>query len=115
MARSKVSPQSIVLRKLIGILRQFDPKVSGNTLVSDLAISNPYEISVGLAINLNAPELPEKMIERIPNTGHDILGIGESPPESQDQKMTVRSLSISITLWLKEKNPDHPIFIPQAA
>ncbi|XOU93884.1 MAG: hypothetical protein ACNFW9_03485 [Candidatus Kerfeldbacteria bacterium] len=100
--------QTVILRKMIGILRadSNNNSVSGYTLFSELSLSDFISelMRIDLNIMLDIPEIPHNIIYRIP-VCWDMQD--EFPPfnELADFGHSVRDMSISITLWLLQNHP----------
>ena len=104
---NKQVPQSIVLHAILSELGRNYRNVNGNSKFSELKVEFyiPESIRFRFSFNMRLPELPNDIIDRIP-TIMDMQD--EHPPFNNDADMglTVRNLSVSITLWYMENHKD---------
>lgn len=102
---NKKVPQSLVLHTIISELSKYKKNVSGDSLLSDLML--PMEAVESLRMRftekLGLPEFSDKILSSVP-TIFDMQD--ETPPfnPEADMCLSVRSLSVSITLWYMEKH-----------
>ncbi|MFA5052260.1 MAG: hypothetical protein WC544_04375 [Patescibacteria group bacterium] len=104
-----VQPQEVILRRLCGAVRRACRRrdIGYDTIFADLELGaiDPTSICLNVSEDLNLPEFPPEIVNSIP-TIDDCQGI--LPPMASGTRrwnMTLRQLSVTMTVWLSTKHP----------
>lgn len=111
--------QERILCRLVGVTRRVNknPHVGFYTRFADLNLGemDPCEICISVAVSLNIPDFPETFWTEIPTIGDLQDEMPPLTPGARRPALTLRQMSVSMTLWLYRKHPDQHSRLAQAS